>query len=137
LWAIELALKSQAISLVIAACPNISRQTTQRLAISARKYSTTALLLRSPDQITIPSHASSRWEVSPTPANNSLTSTQSPCWSLRLCKLKGAAAKGQSWIVSINEPNPLLHSREPFSGYRAPTKHSETRTGLKSIFCSG
>jgi hypothetical protein len=118
---------------VIAACPNISRQTTQRLAISARRYSTTALLLRSPNQITIPSHASSRWEVSPTPSNSGLSNSQSPSWSLRLCKLKGAAAKGQSWIVSINELDPLLDNVALFSGYRAPTQEAQTDHDFEQI----
>jgi hypothetical protein len=100
LWAIDLALRSSAVDLIIAACPSISRTTTQRLSLAAQKNGTTAILLRAFKDLTIPSSASSRWTISPTRSNNS-----TPSWKLSLTKLRGGLLLNGEWIVSIATPN--------------------------------
>jgi hypothetical protein len=57
-------------------------------------------LLRSSNELSIPSHAKSRWIISPTPTNN-----RSPAWNLALHKLKGCTSLRKNWILAINEPD--------------------------------
>jgi hypothetical protein len=99
LWAIETALRSRAVQLVIATCPSISRVTSQRLALAARSHETTALLLRDIRDLKRPSHCSSRWELSPHPSNENC-----PSWELLLHKLKGHASPlPKAWRVSLHD----------------------------------
>jgi protein ImuA len=98
LWAIETALRSRAVQLVIACCPRVSRSATQRLALAARNNNTTAILLRTIDDLQMPTHALSRWEVAPTPSDSGL-----PSWSLTLRKLAGLSAHNYSWHLSLND----------------------------------
>ena len=103
LWAIEAALRSQAVQAVIAACPSISRSTTQRLSILARSSKTTLILLRKAGDLTLASHVCSRWELSPIPASRDL-----PSWELTLHKLKGYASQKRTWCLSLQDLNPCI-----------------------------
>jgi hypothetical protein len=96
LWAIDLALRSSAIDVIVAACPSISRTTTQRLSLAAKKYGTTAILLRSHSDYATPSCASSRWSIAPTPSSH-----EAPSWRLSLAKLRGGLLIHSEWIVSM------------------------------------
>jgi hypothetical protein len=98
LWAIETALRSRAVQLVIACCPKVSRTATQRLALAARNHNSTAILLRHIDDLCVPTHAHSRWEVTPTPSDSGL-----PSWNLSLRKLAGLSAQNYSWHVSLKD----------------------------------
>lgn len=86
LWAIENALTNRSIQLVIADCPKISPSTSQRLALLADKNGRTAILLRAVADLRCRSFAHSRWELTPTPSNNS-----SPSWLLTLNRVKSGA----------------------------------------------
>ena len=97
LWAIETALQSSSVSLVVAACPTISRTTSQRLAHTAKQSTTTALLLRQQKDITKASYAHSRWEVAPYQ-----TSNETPHWMLRLQRMKGSGLRDYSWHVALS-----------------------------------
>lgn len=103
LWAIDTALRSAGIDLVIAAIPKVSRVTTQRLSLSARRYSTTALLLRSYQELLSPSAAASRWVLSPTQSNKG-----SICWNLSLAKLKGGLSIKGNWIIKNCNYSPVF-----------------------------
>lgn len=96
LWAIETCLRSRAVHLVIAACPRVSRSTTQRLAYVARTNNTTALLLRAASDIAAPTYATSRWCITPTPS-----SQDAARWELHLLKLTGVPHQKLSWIVEL------------------------------------
>lgn len=98
LWAIETALRSRAVQLVIACCPRISRSATQRLTLAAKNNSSTAILLRHIEDMKVPSHALSRWEISPAPSRNN-----HPSWNLTLCKLKGLTGQNYSWHLSLRD----------------------------------
>lgn len=104
LWAIDLALRSHAIDLIVAACPSITRTTTQRLSIAAKKYGTTAILLRSHSDYAAASCAASRWSIAPTPSTKN-----APAWRLSLAKLRGGLLIHGEWIVSMHAPD-LFHS---------------------------
>jgi hypothetical protein len=101
LWAIETALRSRAVQLVIATCPRISRTTTQKLALAARTHHSTAILLRSHRDLSLPSCATSRWQLRPTPSSD-----HTPSWELQLLKLKGGTPPNASWIIGIHDSSP-------------------------------
>jgi hypothetical protein len=128
LWAIETALRSPAAQLVIACCPKISRSATQRLALAARNNNSTAILLRHIDDIKAPSHALSRWEVSPAPSCNN-----QPSWNLTLHKLKGLTGQNHSWYLSLQDTS-LLQNTLKF----LDTKSSSDATEVVSAapFCA-
>lgn len=96
LWAIETALSSCSVAVVIAACPSLSRTTSQRLANAAKKFGTTALLLRSHKEKLKPSYALSRWEIAP-----QHTSLNTPHWELRLQRLKGSGLHDIAWQIGL------------------------------------
>lgn len=107
LWAIETALQSSSVSLVVAACPTISRTTSQRLAHTAKQGNTTALLLRQAKDITKASYAHSRWAVAPY-----RTSNETPHWTLRLQRMKGSGLRDYCWHVALT-PYDFFNSVAP------------------------
>jgi hypothetical protein len=119
LWAIDLALRSPAVELVVATCPQILRTTTQRLTLAAKKYGTTAILLRSYSDYATPSCAASRWSIAPTPSTQ-----RSPAWRLSLNKLRSGlllrkavgGSLGGEWIVSLFDALELPASKDSSHG---------------------
>jgi protein ImuA len=97
LWAIETALRSLAVNLVVAQCPRISLTTTKRLSLAAQNNGTTALLLRNIRDSGAPSCAATKWMVTPTPSSH-----ETPLWDLSLLKIKGNALQSTSWLVGID-----------------------------------
>lgn len=98
LWALETALRSPSIHLVVAACPRVSLVTTKRLSLAAQNNGTTALLLRNIRDIAAPSCAATRWLITPTPSPY-----ETPLWDLSLNKIKGNATPSSAWLVGIYE----------------------------------
>ena len=97
LWAIETALRSHAVNLVVAHCPRISLTTTKRFSLAAKNNGTTAILLRNISDSAAPSCAATRWIVTPTPSSH-----EAPLWDLSLLKIKGGALSSSSWLVGID-----------------------------------
>ena len=96
LWAIETALRSPLIKLVIAECPRVSLMTTRRFSLRAHAHGTTAILLRSLKDLPLPSSSATKWALSPVPA-----SQLSPQWSLTLERSKGGAIPNASWTITL------------------------------------
>jgi hypothetical protein len=99
------------VQLVIACCPKVSRTATQRLALAARNHSTTAILLRNINDLHIPTHALSRWEIAPTPSDSGL-----PSWNLNLRKLAGLSAQNYSWNLSLKDTWSIGHENSASLG---------------------
>lgn len=108
LWSIETTLRNKAVDVIVAACPRISRVTTQRLALAAKNNRTTALLLRSAKDLSIPSCAASRWELEPIPATERALS-----WAVTLHKIRGASLHKKSWCLHLKESCPGLDTERP------------------------
>jgi hypothetical protein len=96
LWTIETALRSPAVKLVISDCPRISLTTTKRLCNAAKAHNSTALLLRQYKDLDLPSSASTKWLISPTPSPHHF-----PLWRLSLERIKGGSPSIRSWIVGL------------------------------------
>jgi hypothetical protein len=126
LWAIDLALRSAAVDLIVAACPSISRTTTQRLSLAAQKHNTTALLLRSTSDRVIPSCAASRWSLSPTPSTR-----EAPAWRLSLLKLRGGLLLQGEWVMHLSAPDLFAGQLPPLTAMQVTTQSSEDLYGLE------
>lgn len=96
LWAIETALRSPLIKLVIAECPRIPLTTTRRLSLRAHANQTTAILLRSLRDLSMPSSSATKWTLSPIPSSD-----LHPKWNLTLERNKGGATPHSSWAISL------------------------------------
>jgi hypothetical protein len=96
LWAIETALRSPLIKLVIAECPRVPLTTTRRFSLSAKTNNTTALLLRSPKDLNFPSSSATKWSLSPLQS-----SEHYPLWNLTLERNKGGALPNASWTICL------------------------------------
>jgi protein ImuA len=96
LWAIETALRSPLIKLVIADCPRIPLMTTRRFSLRAHANQTTAILLRSLRDLSMPSNSATKWTLSPTPSPD-----LHPKWNLTLERNKGGATPRSSWAISL------------------------------------
>ena len=96
LWAIETALRSPLIKLVIADCPRISLLTSRRFSLRAHANGTTALLLRSLRDLSMPSSSATKWSLSPLPSSH-----LHPLWNLTLERSKGGAVPFSSWAISL------------------------------------
>jgi hypothetical protein len=96
LWAIETALRSPLIKLVIADCPRIPLKTTRRLSLRAHANGTTAILLRSLRDLSMPSSSATKWALSPRPSSN-----LNPTWNLTLERSKGGAVPYASWTINL------------------------------------
>jgi hypothetical protein len=96
LWAIETALRSPLIKLVIADCPRISLMTSRRFSLRAHANGTTALLLRSLRDLAMPSSSATKWSLSPLPSSDI-----HPLWNLTLERSKGGAMPVSSWAISL------------------------------------
>lgn len=118
LWAIETALSSRSVSVLVAVCPPFSRTTSQRLAHVAKRSGTTALLLRSHKEATKPSYAHSRWRVAPHP-----TSFDTPHWELCLKRLKGSGLHDISWQVGLQ---PFDFFNPSFPSLMLSQQHNQT-----------
>lgn len=96
LWAIETALRSPLIKLVIAECPRIPLIATRRFSLCAKANGTTALLLRAPKDLHMPSSSTTKWSLAPLPSSHLF-----PLWSLTLERSKGGALPNSSWTITL------------------------------------
>jgi hypothetical protein len=126
LWAIDLALRSAAVDLIVAVCPSISRITTQRLSLAAQKHGTSALLLRASKDRSIPSCATSRWSISPTPS-----ALAAPAWKLSLLKLRGGLLLQGEWIVHLTAPDLFAGILPPLSAIQHTAQPSDDHYGVE------
>ncbi|MFN5061875.1 MAG: ImuA family protein [Pseudomonadota bacterium] len=123
LWAIDRALRCPAVDLIVAACPSISRATSQRLSLAAQNNNSTAILLRPYKDRSIPSCSSSRWILSTNPSTS-----ESPSWQLSLAKLRGGLLLKGEWIVSLATPD--LFARDASPLIAAPLSKSPNQDSL-------
>ncbi len=101
LWTIIQALRSPAISTVIADGSGFNITATRRLQLAARDGDTLGLILRPPHEMRCLSGAMSRWEVAAVPSP-----TIWPRWSLKLLRYKGMqpqVSAFRSWIIEYSQ----------------------------------
>lgn len=87
LWSVDLALRSRAVSVVVADSRGLTMANSRRLQLAAEAGGTTALLVRPLRDRGELSAATTRWLVSPGPCDPA--TPISPTWTLELLRRKG------------------------------------------------
>jgi protein ImuA len=100
LWAIDLALRCEAVGAVIADGQGLDMAATRRLQLAAKVSGGLALLARPPREVGHLSAATTRWLV------RQVAGTRRAAWTLELLRFKGAAGavagEGPRWALEWN-----------------------------------
>lgn len=123
LWAIETALRTAGISIIIAACEKLSFSISRRFALAAEKGNSLGILLRAAKNLSLYRHTSNAavkqntplnmpptaaltsWLISPFPALSPF-----PCWEMRLLRCKGRQPYNNQWVIELQDEAALsLH----------------------------
>ena len=103
LWSIIEALRSSAISLVVADGSCFDMKASRRLQLAAQQQRAIGFIVRPSWELSLPSVAYTRWKVSPHHTN-----AEEPQWTVELVRSKGGALPRQWTVCWINhEKNPL------------------------------
>ncbi len=116
LWALETALRSNAVAAVVASPKNLRFALSQRLNMAAKTGGALALIVRTFKESVLPSAATSRWLIRP-----DLCEDFDPHFKLGLLKYKGAKPAQSEWTVAIRSDGV---KNEEFSLYIPPPKSS-------------
>lgn len=136
LWAIDLALRSPSVGVVIADGSTFSMAATRRVQLLAKRHDTLALLVRPPWEEGELSAAQSRWLMRWQP-HRSVTENVllKPRWSARLLRCKGVPTetKRHLWTLEWNSDTSTLHLSAELAhpAGAAPeeqTRHARRRT---------
>lgn len=105
LWAIDLALRSPAVAVVVADGSGLDMAASRRLQLAAEAGGAMGLLARPEVEIRLPSTAATRWKVCPVPSP-----ALQPRWALQLLRCRGARARNQTrtWIVERDRAQGLV-----------------------------
>lgn len=93
-WAIDLALKCEAIACVVADGRGLDMAGSRRLQLAAKEGRALALMARPEREIKVHSAAATRWRVQPTPSP-----TKHPRWRVELLRRKGLRPLVQGSVV--------------------------------------
>ena len=96
LWAVDTALRSPAVAVVVTTIKKLSLPLTRRFAMSARQSGATAFFLGH-KQTRLPLATHSAWTMTPKPS-----ATHSACWSLELLRMKGVQPSQSVWTIDVN-----------------------------------
>jgi len=109
LWAIDVALRSSAASVVIADGAGLTMASSRRLQLAAEAGATVGLLARPPNERGELSAAATRWLVSPGPVDPVDPTT--PTWTVELLRRKGLrpiAEDARRWAVRLEDGTRLV-----------------------------
>lgn len=135
LWAIDTALRSPAIGVVVTDFGAISFALSQRLLLAARAGNTIGLFCRyirgdATSSITPSTAATTRWLI-----RSEISTSERPCWALELLKCKGTPPRTTRWSVELcrgdDDENVPLHLSSTVADRRAeaPGADSTERSG--------
>jgi hypothetical protein len=117
LWAIDLALRSSAVAMVIADGSRLDMAATRRLQLAAEAGGSIALLARPPHEMDELSAAATRWAVRPDFGFQiSNGRSQTPRWIVQLLRCKGVRPAAQSataqarWALEWNGVQGSVHA---------------------------
>jgi protein ImuA len=95
LWAFEEALRCRALAAVVAEIDDVDLTQTRRLQLAAELGGTTALLLRPPGELALPSAARTRWRIASLP-----NAGEAPRWRAELARVQGGAPR--AWTIATD-----------------------------------
>ena len=97
LWCTLQLLLSESVSILVADGSGLKPIAIRKLKHAAARSSALFFLMRSPEEIVLPSAAQTKWRVSPIPSRS-----ENPCWSLELLRSRGLV-RPISWSVELVE----------------------------------
>ncbi|MBI1827745.1 MAG: hypothetical protein HY287_00045 [Planctomycetes bacterium] len=111
LWAIDLALRSPAVGVVIADGSGFDMAATRRIQLVASNHAAQAFLVRPPWEQCELSAAQSRWMVRNVAANADSTGSTNPVWTIELLRCKGVhwGITENIWRVEWDRAECALH----------------------------
>ncbi|MDC0358759.1 hypothetical protein OAO01_08085 [Oligoflexia bacterium] len=98
LWAVDTALSSAAVAIVVAQINKLPLAKSKRLALKARMHNTLGLIVKHPRELHTPTAAKSTWCIAPHPSPN-----LNPRWQINLLKQKGQQSNKREWIIEFDE----------------------------------
>lgn len=93
-WMLTMALRSHAVAAVVAQADTLSLALTKKLSLAAEQGGVLGLIVRSSQ--TSSSAAKSRWILSQV-----VSSSENPCWCLKLRKYRGMQLHTDSWLIEL------------------------------------
>jgi protein ImuA len=97
LWAFEEALRCRALAAVAAEIDDVDLTQSRRLQLAAELGGTTALLLRPPGELALPSAARTRWRI-----ESRAGAGETPRWRVELARVQGGAPR--NWTIDVSGP---------------------------------
>ncbi|MFM7346439.1 MAG: ImuA family protein [Tagaea sp.] len=95
LWAFEEALRCRALAAVAAEIDDVDLTQSRRLQLAAELGGTTALLLRPPGELALPSAARTRWRI-----ESRAGAGETPRWRVELARVQGGTPR--NWTIDID-----------------------------------
>lgn len=96
LWSVEAALRSPAVSAVVAVLKNISFPLSRRLSLSAKSAQTLGLFAAPPAALRSPTAAATVWQI-----RSVVSPSPHPRFELSLLKQKGGPVPAASWVCEL------------------------------------
>jgi protein ImuA len=134
LWAIDLALRSPAVSVVVADGGGFDMAATRRIQLVAKNHAVQAFLVRPPWEQAQLSAAHTRWLVQNATAGERKMENGNPMWTIELLRCKGVhwGTAANVWRLEWNRAECTLDLSTPVADpagtaqtASAITKHSE------------
>lgn len=108
LWAVDLALRSPAVGLVLFDASRFDMAATRRVQLLARTHGVLALAIRPPREIGELSAARSRWRIAWAAVG---PAARRPCWRVELLRFRSASPTvfSPSWLLEWNDVESAVH----------------------------
>jgi hypothetical protein len=130
LWAIDLALRSPVVSVVVADGSDLDMAATRRIQLVAKNHESQAFFIRPPWEQSEPSAAYSRWLVRNAAASHG-NKNINPVWTVELLRCKGVhwGTMANIWSLEWNRVECTLHPSSALadSAGAAPTTANAER----------
>ncbi len=136
LWAIDLAMRSPAVSVVVADGSGFDMAATRRIQLVAKNHTAQAFLVRPPCEQAELSAAHSRWLVRNTVAGSDKTGNTNPAWTVELLRCKGVhwAAAVNTWRLEWNRAECTLDLFTPVADPAGAAQTTSTNTNCSKRF---
>ncbi len=117
LWAVDLALRSPAVGVVVADGSDLDMAATRRVQLAAKNHASTVLFARPPWEQVEPSAAHTRWLVRNVATNDGDAGGVNPAWMIELLRCKGLhwGAAANVWRVEWDRVECTLRLSAPLA----------------------
>jgi hypothetical protein len=130
LWAIDLALRSPAVSVVVADGSEFDMAATRRIQLVAKNHAVPAFLVRPPWEQAELSAAHLRWLVRNVAADDNKSASANPAWTIELLRCKGVhwGTPANVWRLEWNRAECTLDLSTPVADPAGTAQTATTNT---------